>query len=190
MKNASWKSGLLNLDGSFFAAVESMTGGGDSTAPRDQRTAGQGDPSPRLQGAVMRFEGRLVHDGKWWLAEIPILDAMTQGRSRKEALEMIEDWLETMIEREGFRAKAHFRGKNEFEIDGSDTAAMIALLLRRRRQASGQSLQDIASHLGSSSRNAYARYERGETVPTIEKLDALLKATAPGRDFVIRESSD
>lgn len=65
---------------------------------------------------------------------------------------------------------------------------MIALLLRRRRQASGASLREIAARLGAKSRNAYARYERGQTVPTMEKLDALLKATAPGGDFVIRES--
>jgi transcriptional regulator with XRE-family HTH domain len=65
---------------------------------------------------------------------------------------------------------------------------MTALLLRRRREASGFSLREVASRLGASSRNTYARYERGEVVPTIEKLDALLKATSPGDDFVIRES--
>ncbi len=136
----------------------------------------------------MRFEGRLIRDGKWWLAEIPLLDAMTQGRSRKEALLMIGDWIETMVDRKGFRANVFPRGKMEFEVAGSDTAAMTALLLRRRREASGQSLRDIASRLGASSRNAYARYERGDAVPTIEKLDALLKATSPNGDFVIRES--
>ena len=80
------------------------------------------------------------------------------------------------------------RGAAEFEVAGTDAAAMIALLLRRRRVASGASLRDLASRLGSSSRNAYARYERGDVVPTVEKLDALLKATSPGGDFVIRES--
>jgi hypothetical protein len=136
----------------------------------------------------MRFEGKLVRDGKWWLAEIPILEAITQGTTRKEALLMIADWLETMVNREGFRTTVFPRGRSEFEIAGSDTAAMTALLLRRRREASGQSLSEIASRLGSSSRNAYARYERGEAVPTVEKLDALLKATSKTGDFVIRES--
>jgi predicted RNase H-like HicB family nuclease len=41
----------------------------------------------------MRFEGKLTRDGKWWLAEIPLLDATTQGHTRKEALEMIADWV-------------------------------------------------------------------------------------------------
>src|SRR2546423_15482224 len=46
-----------------------------------------------------RFEGQLVRDGRFWLAEIPLLDALTQGRTRREALEMIADWLETMVNR-------------------------------------------------------------------------------------------
>jgi hypothetical protein len=136
----------------------------------------------------VRFEGRLVRDGKWWLAEIPLLDAMTQGRTRKEALLMVGDWLETMVDRKGFRATVFPRGKAEFEVAGSDAAAMTALLLRRRREASGSSLREIATRMGASSRNSYARYERGEAVPTVEKLDALLKATSPTSDFVIRES--
>jgi predicted RNase H-like HicB family nuclease len=137
----------------------------------------------------MRFEGNLLRDGRFWLAEIPLLDAATQGRTRAEALTMIGDWLETMVNRPHFKAEVHSRGKCEFEVSGSDAAAMTALLLRRRRQASGASLRDVATRLGASSRNAYARYERGDSVPTMDKLDALLKATSPGGDFVIREST-
>jgi hypothetical protein len=142
-----------------------------------------------LREDAVRFEGRLVRDGKWWLAEIPLLDAMTQGHTRKEALVMIGDWLETMVDRKDFAATVYPRGKAEFEIAGTDAAAMTALLLRRRREASGSSLREIASRLGASSRNAYARYERGDAVPTVEKLDALLKETSPSSDFVIRESA-
>lgn len=136
----------------------------------------------------MRFEGTVIRDGRWWLAEIPLLDAMSQGRTRKEAIEMIVDWVETMVNRPGFRAEAHPRGKSEFELSGSSAAALIALLLRRRREAAGASLRDVASRLGASSRNAYARYERGDAVPSLEKLDELLKAAAPGHEFVIRDS--
>jgi predicted RNase H-like HicB family nuclease len=136
----------------------------------------------------MRFEGKLTRDGKFWLAEIPLLDAMTQGRTRKEALEMIADWVETMVDRRGFRAEVHPRGKAEFEISANSPAALTALLLRRRREATGASLRDVASRLGASSRNAYARYERGDAIPSLEKLDQLLKAAAPGHDFVIRDS--
>jgi hypothetical protein len=138
---------------------------------------------------MMRFEGNVFRDGRFWLAEIPLLDAMTQGRTRAEALTMIGDGLETMVNRADFRAAVYPRGKSEFEVSGNDVPAMTALLLRRRREASGASLRDVASRLGATSRNTYAQYERGEAVPTMEKLDALLKATSPGGDFVIRESS-
>lgn len=67
---------------------------------------------------------------------------------------------------------------------------MIALLLRRRRAASGASLREMAARLGIASPNAYARYERGEVVPTFDKLDALLKAASPGEDFVIRSAGE
>lgn len=137
----------------------------------------------------MRFEGKLTRDGRWWLAEVPLFDAMTQGRTRREALAMIADWFETMIDRRGFTAQVHSKG-NTFEIGGSDTAAMIALLLRRRRQFAGASLSEIASRLGVASRNAYARYERGSAVPTVEKLDALLRATASGGELVLRASDE
>jgi predicted RNase H-like HicB family nuclease len=137
----------------------------------------------------MRFEGKVFRDGRFWLAEIPLLGAMTQGRTRKEALVMIVDWLQTMVNRDDFIAVIHPSTGTEFEISGSDAAGMTALLLRRRREASGASLREVAARLGSSSRNAYARYERGDAVPTVDKLDALLKATAPGADFVIRPAS-
>ena len=137
----------------------------------------------------MRFEGRVARDGKFWLAEIPLLDAMTQGRTRGEALEMIADWLQTMIDRKSFTAEVFSTGKDTFEVSGSDAAAMTALLLKRRREASGSSLRDVAARLGASSRNAYARYERGDAVPTLDKLDQLLKAASPEGDFVIRESA-
>jgi predicted RNase H-like HicB family nuclease len=31
---------------------------------------------------MMRFSGQIYKDGQFWLAEIPILDAMTQGHTR------------------------------------------------------------------------------------------------------------
>ena len=82
----------------------------------------------------MRLEGTVVRDGRFWVAEIPLLEAGTQGRTRKEALEMIADWLETMVNREGFRAEVRHRG-SEFEVSGNDDAAMAALLLARRQAA-------------------------------------------------------
>lgn len=70
-----------------------------------------------------------------------------------------------------------------------DPRTMISLLLRRQRHKSGLSLAQAAARLGVRSRNAYARYEQGASVPTVEKLDQLVKAVAPGSDIVLRQTA-
>ncbi|MGB5159747.1 MAG: helix-turn-helix transcriptional regulator [Thermoanaerobaculia bacterium] len=137
----------------------------------------------------MRFSGRVWKDGSHWLAEVPLFEALTQGRTRREALEMIEDWFASMVDRPGFSVEALSTGEDEFEVTSTDLKSMISLLLQRRRQESGLSLADAAERLGVKSRNAYARYERGDSVPTIEKLDQLLKAISPDRDVVLHQSA-
>ena len=136
----------------------------------------------------MRFAGSIYKDGKFWLAEIPILDAMTQGRTRKEAFTMVADLLETLVDRPGFTVHVHPGEGDYFEVNASDMRPLVSLLLRRQRERSGLSLADAAARLGVRSRNAYARYERGTSLPTVEKLDALLHAVSPDRDFVLHPS--
>ena len=136
----------------------------------------------------MRFRGKVYQDGKFWLAEVPILDAMTQGRTYKEALVMVKDLIETLADRPGFTVKVHPGQHGEFKVSSTETRTLISLLLRRQRERSGLSLAEAAERLGAKSRNAYARYERGTSVPTVEKLTELLKAVAPGQDLVLEQS--
>lgn len=136
----------------------------------------------------MRFEGRVWKDGRHWLVEVPLLDVMTQGRTRIDALEMIVDALTALADRPALALTTYRRRGQRFEIGGPDVGALIALLLRRRRQAHGLTLAQVARRLGQRSRNAYARYEQGKAVPTVEKLDELLKAIDPERDFVLLDS--
>ena len=136
----------------------------------------------------MRFSGKLYKDGKFWLAEIQILDLMTQGHTKKEAYEMVADMLETLVNKEGFKI-AVFKGPNNtFEVGSLEPKHMISLLLQRKREISGLSLSQVADRLGVSSRNTYARYEQGKSVPTVEKLNELLHAVCPKTDIVINES--
>jgi hypothetical protein len=137
----------------------------------------------------MRFQGKLYKDGKFWLVEVPVFAAMTQGRTRKEALAMIVDWFATMIDRPGFSVTVHEGKEDTFELSASDTKAMVGLLLQRQRQLHGLSLAAAAERLGAKSRNAYARYEQGSSMPTVDKLDKLLQAVSGGRDFVLSPSA-
>jgi hypothetical protein len=137
----------------------------------------------------MRFSGKVYREKSFWLAEVPVFEAMTQGRTRREALEMIEDWFVTMVDRPGFTVAVDLIGNEDFEVSASDLSSMISLLLQRQRHRSGLSLAEAAERLGAKSRNAYARYERGESLPTIEKLDQLLQAVSADREIVVGESS-
>ncbi len=135
----------------------------------------------------MRFCGKVYKDGKFWLAEVPILDAMTQGRTRNEALTMIGDLLESLLNRPGFVVTV-FRKNGDLEVTSSDPRGLISLFLRRQRERSGLSLAQVAERLGAKSRNSYARYEQGTSMPGLDKLTELYQAVAPGRDLVLHHS--
>jgi hypothetical protein len=72
-----------------------------------------------------------MKDGKLWLVEVPVFAAMTQGRTRQEALAMIADWFVTMIDHPGFSVTVHEGKQGNFELSASDTKAMVGLLLQR-----------------------------------------------------------
>ena len=135
----------------------------------------------------MRLDGRVWKEGGYWLVEIPLLDAMTQGRSRREALEMAGDLVETLAGVGGFRAYAEHVAGDRIEIGSNDARQLVALVLRRQRESHGLSLAEVARRLRAKSRNTYARYEQGRSAPTIEKLTDLLHAVSD-RDVVIRQS--
>ena len=137
----------------------------------------------------MRFSGKVYKDGKFWLAEIPILDLMTQGRTKQEAYRMVADMLESMVNKEGFSVEIYKGKRDGFEVGSLEPRHMISLLLQRKREISGLSLAQVATRLGTTSRNTYARYEQGKSVPSVEKLNELLHAVSPQTDIVINESA-
>ena len=132
----------------------------------------------------MRFPGRIKKNGRLWLIEVPAFDAVTQGRTKREAFEMVQDLIETMASVRGFRATVYPTGGQTFEIGANRLGVLLALLLRRQRERQGLTLAEAAARLGQRSKNAYARYEQGKTMPTVEKLEKLLQAIAPGQKIV------
>jgi len=49
-----------------------------------------------------RLLGRLRMGEKYWLADLPALDVMTQGRTKAEAYTMVKDMLEALVNLPGF----------------------------------------------------------------------------------------
>lgn len=124
----------------------------------------------------MEFTGKVWKDGKFWLAEVPSLDLLTQGTSRKNAIRMLIGAVEDLVHKPGFKAGAFDFVNEEIVIVGSDTSAMVALMLKRQREMAGMTLMQVAKKLGSNSANAYAAYEQGKRSPSTDKLDKLLGA--------------
>ena len=49
-----------------------------------------------------RLSGQVYRDGKFWLAELPALDVMTQGKTKDDVYAMVKDLLETLAGVPGF----------------------------------------------------------------------------------------
>ncbi len=133
----------------------------------------------------MRILGHLRRDGRHWLADMPALDGMTQGRSRAGGGTHGGRLGGILIGRRGVSVTAEAGPGDTFHVRCSDPAALVGLLLRRQREHAGLSLADVAHRLGASSRNAYARYEQGGAMPSVTKLDELLAAVAPDHDLLV-----
>ena len=136
----------------------------------------------------MKFQGKAFKNGKFWLADIPFLELMTQGRTKKELLLMVEDLFVTLADKKGFEVYVKSSRDGVLEIGSNDNKVMIGLLLKRQRQLNNLTVQEMAERLGSSSKNAYARYEQGKSLPSIDKLQKLLSATGSVSDVVISEA--
>ena len=136
----------------------------------------------------MKFQGKVVKNGKFWLADIPFLELMTQGRTKKELLLMVEDLFVTLAGKKGFEVNVKCTKDGIIEIGSNDNKVMVGLLLKRKRQLNNLTIQQVAERMGSTSKNAYARYEQGKTLPSIDKLQDLLNATGPFSDLVISQA--
>ena len=86
----------------------------------------------------MELEAKVYKDGKFWLVEIPGLDAMTQGRTRKEALAMAKDLIlgmaATYFQDEAgadFNVTIADYKKDLIGISANDTKLLLALSTMR-----------------------------------------------------------
>ncbi|HAT09017.1 MAG TPA: hypothetical protein DCS97_00100 [Planctomycetes bacterium] len=125
----------------------------------------------------MIVKGTIIKSGRWYVVEAPALDLHTQGRSKAEALRMAEAWVRDMLDKQDLdvTATADDTGAG-FGLRCADAAVLVGLVLHRRRTAAGLSMREVADRLGSKSPNTYARYESGQTMPSVAQLDRLLAA--------------
>lgn len=124
--------------------------------------------------------GTITKQGAWWAADVDAAGVHTQGKTKAAAEAMLLDAIRELVNRPDLELEASALGDGRVLIEASDPAALTALVLRYQRSASQLSLADVSERLGKKSRNAYARYEQGDSVPTVDKLIELLGVVAPG----------
>jgi predicted RNase H-like HicB family nuclease len=81
-----------------------------------------GQPVPVPQ-APRQIHIRVFKSGRYWAIEVPILTVVSQGRTKKEAFEMIADAIETLVGKPGF--KIHQKARLETGRPNHKTAIML-----------------------------------------------------------------
>lgn len=139
---------------------------------------------------MMELEGKVWKDpdSSWWLVEISFLDVMTQGRTRKDALAMIRDAVMELLKDsyedqldKRFKLSVHLYEDGVIGMGASEDKLLFALGLKRQRLRSSSTIRDVSKRLKSKSPNAYARYERAQVRPSLEKYAELMHAANPSR---------
>lgn len=136
----------------------------------------------------MQIEGKIYKDGKQWLVEVPILDVMTQGKTRKQALNMIIDAISLLVEQKRF-VKLVQTSSDAFLLSCDDTKKLLAIILKRQRLKNDLTLEEMAEQLKVKSKNTYAQYEQGRSEPSLSQMQKILRAIDRKLSLVIDVSS-
>jgi len=141
----------------------------------------------------MEFEGKVWKSKSHWLVEVPSLDLMTQGRSKVEALKMIEeliielaDYYFSATDAKKFDICVNTYEKGIVGISSSKKKLLLALSLRRQREKSQSTVRETAKRLGSNWPNSYAQYEKGKIRISLEQYEKLLNAANPDYKCLLR----
>lgn len=124
----------------------------------------------------MLLEGKVYKDGSYWLIEVPFLDLMTQGKTKTEACDMLQDALRELLGKKSFKTKLYYSDKESFLLQTNYEELILALGLKRQRIKHHMTLKDVTKNLKAKSINSYAQYEQGKSVPSLAKLESFLKA--------------
>lgn len=135
----------------------------------------------------VKFEGGVVKAGKYWSVEVPALDIVTQGRSKKDAYMMIKEAIELQVGVRGFEVEIHPMHDNDFVIHAkknSDDKHLIALLLKQQRAKYGLTSSEVARRLHIT-KHAYAQYEQARSLPSLTKVEEFIHAMSRKAHVVV-----
>ena len=135
----------------------------------------------------MKIEAKIWQDKDFWVIDISALNLSTQGTSREDAYEMAIDAVQCLTEDEHFKVEICEKGENHFYITSNDNRKLVGILLQRNRERQDWTFEDARQAIGAKSRSEFQTYEKGETDPTLTKLERLLAAI--GYELVLKEKA-
>lgn len=127
---------------------------------------------------MIKLNGILSFDKatKLWGISLDCLGVHTQGRTRDEAFEMLKEATEMTLDVEdiidGFDSK---KGEKSFTAHLNPHPAIFSRTLIIARRRSGKTLKQVSDELGYKSHDTFAKYEKGQKVPSALKFVELLK---------------
>jgi len=81
----------------------------------------------------MECVGKMKRSGDLWLAEVPELDVTSQGETRDEALIMMVDAIESLVDDGAFKVAAGFICYDNFFVNSNDDKKLGDLCRSRAR---------------------------------------------------------
>lgn len=122
----------------------------------------------------MKIQGMILKDEKtsFWSIEIPFLCIHTQGKSRKDALEMAQDAVYELIDKKSKVSIEDLPSTDFFYISAEIPLKLIAAGIKQRK---GNSYRGAAKKIGSTSPNAIKQYTTGSISPSLDTLESLIQ---------------
>jgi predicted RNase H-like HicB family nuclease/DNA-binding XRE family transcriptional regulator len=137
----------------------------------------------------MLVTGRIFKDkntSPYWAVDINDLGIHTQGVSKKDAIAMAKDAIETVIDTDGFEAMVESPDGKTLFISSNNNRLLLALFFKNLRVQCDLTLQEVADRMGEKSVTGYSRYEHGKVSPSIDKITDIIRAIDPDKDFIFK----
>lgn len=145
----------------------------------------------------MLIDAKIIHDKEGgppnWVIDIPLIDTVTQGYTKKEAVEMSVSLVEELLDiyfgdGSGKKAKVSTSGvkKDSFFIEAEDQNKLVSLILIKQREKYGVTFSELQKRLNAKSTYSYKRYETGKHNITVGKFYELMNAVSPDNKLVFK----
>jgi hypothetical protein len=123
----------------------------------------------------MNIQGTMSFDKatNLYAVALPMLGIWTQGKDINEGFIMAKDALRMMYPELTFELYWENKTTGSFGVSTVDKA-VVPIILKEARLASGMSLMEVAKRLGYSNQNSIYAYESGIREPSVSKFQELL----------------